>query len=186
MEPFTSAIKGFFLGSMIGNALGLPANKRPHHFIRMYFKGIKGYTDEYYSTATATGFRLGQTAVDARPILKRINKKTAVEVWVNEFMQVESKDLIISVFESLASVKSTEPEAILFAIAMLLRNAEDFETAVLSTVNMGGLSSLTGALVGGAIGMVQGIAGIPEKLIEGLEYSEEIKLLFSGVDSKKE
>lgn len=60
----TEKEKAFILGTLIGDALGLPINHKPHHIVRMYFKGIKGYTDEYYSTATSAAPMFANTKID--------------------------------------------------------------------------------------------------------------------------
>jgi ADP-ribosylglycohydrolase len=56
----------------------------------------------------------------------------------------------------------------------LLRNHTDFETTVLSTINMGGLTTLTGAITGGALALLNGVQGIPQQWIEELEHATEI------------
>ncbi len=210
-----SRYRGFLLGSLVGDALGLPANGRAHHIVRMYFKGIKGYTDEYYTTASPTGLRLGQTSIDVRLTLKSLpnNPLLAIDLWIHEFFQVsetwqktltklshellEKPTLEQTLLGKLLDEKTkrkildgldlfptdlvshfdgamTEPDAIQFALSMLLRNHDDFETTVLSTINMGGLSRLTGAITGGIMGLLHGEKSIPESLILGLEHSEEI------------
>jgi len=68
----------------------------------------------------------------------------------------------------------TESDAVDFALAMLLRNHTDFETTVLSTINMGGLTTLTGAIAGGALALLNGVQGIPQQWIEELEHATEI------------
>jgi ADP-ribosylglycohydrolase len=68
----------------------------------------------------------------------------------------------------------TESDAVDFALAMLLRNHTDFETTVLSTINMGGLTTLTGAITGGALALLNGIQNIPAQWIEELEHATEI------------
>jgi ADP-ribosylglycohydrolase len=68
----------------------------------------------------------------------------------------------------------TESDAVDFALAMLLRNHEEFETTVLSTINMGGLTTLTGAITGGALALLNGVQGIPQQWIEELEHATEI------------
>jgi hypothetical protein len=210
-----SRYRGFLLGSLVGDALGLPANGRPHHIVRMYFKGIKGYTDEYYTTASPTGLRAGQTSIDPRPILKSLpeNPSLAIDLWIHNFFQLSEtwqktltklshellekptleQTLLGKLFDEKAKQKildgldlfptdlvshfdgaMTEPDAIQFALSMLLRSHDDFETTVLSTINMGGLSRLTGAIAGGMMGLLHGEKSIPESLILGLERSEEI------------
>ncbi|PIO48471.1 MAG: hypothetical protein CMR00_04990 [[Chlorobium] sp. 445] len=213
----SSKLRGFVLGALVGDALGLPVHKKPHHIVRMYFKGIKGYTDEYYSTASPTGLHAGQNSIDARPILRALPHAldSALEHFTMAFFQVESltaaqlskffqrvstlalplsaPDLLAEIFEPEVQQKilsamaffpsdmviefdeaMQEQSATQFAIAMFLRAHDDFETTVLSTVNMGGLASLTGAIAGGAMGLLHGAHAIPEPLIQGLMHSAEI------------
>ncbi len=207
----TEREKAFILGTLIGDALGLPVNRKPHHIVRMYFKGIKGYTDEYYSTATPTGLRKGQCSKDVVQLLLQLPNENIIEAWTKLFFpssehvrlgllfqaveaQGELNAETISdavwgnakskILESLSLFPTdlvmqfneamTEQDAVDFALAMLLRNHSDFETTVLSTVNMGGLTALTGAITGGAIAMLNGVQTIPHEWIEGLEQSSEI------------
>lgn len=207
----TEREKAFILGTLVGDALGLPVNHKPHHVVRMYFKGIKGYTDEYYSTATPTGLRKGQTSKEIVPLLVQLPSDSVIEAWTNLFFPPSvnarlsllfraiaeqdklSEDILSDevfgeakrkILHSLALFPTdlvvvfdeamTEKNAVDFALAMLLRNHSDFETSVLSTVNMGGLAALTGAITGGALALLHGIRHIPNDWIEGLEHAPEI------------
>lgn len=89
---------------------------------------------------------------------------SAIELFPND---------IVAEFDEAMSV----PDAIGFAITMLLRSHEDFETTMLSTINMGGLASLTGAIVGGAMGLLHSEAALPAQWVAGMEHSEEIQAL---------
>lgn len=212
-----SKLRGFLLGALIGDALGLPVHKKPHHIVRMYFKGIKGYTDEYYSTASPTGLRAGQNSIDARPILRALPRSfdDTLERFAATFFQVERQtaakllkffrvisaaqpplsppNILAEMFEPeerqkiLAALEffpndmvvefdeaMDEQSATQFAVAMFLRAHDDFETTTLSTVNMGGLARLTGAIVGGAMGLLHGDGAIPPHLVQGLAHSAEI------------
>jgi len=207
----TEKEKAFILGTLIGDALGLPINRKPHHIVRMYFKGIKGYTDEYYSTATPTGLRKGQNSKDVLLLLQQLPNKNIIHAWttlffppsqtyrlgllfqsileqdklsvetLSEAVFAESKDKILkslSLFPTDLVMEfdeaMTESDAVDFALAMLLRNHEEFETTVLSTINMGGLTTLTGAITGGALALLNGVQGIPQQWIEELEHATEI------------
>ena len=207
----TEKEKAFILGTLIGDALGLPINRKPHHIVRMYFKGIKGYTDEYYSTATPTGLRKGQNSKDVLLLLQQLPNKNIIHAWttlffppsqtyrlgllfqsileqdklsvetLSEAVFAESKDKILkslSLFPTDLVMEfdeaMTESDAVDFALAMLLRNHTDFETTVLSTINMGGLTTLTGAIAGGALALLNGVQGIPQQWIEELEHATEI------------
>ncbi len=214
----TEKEKAFILGTLIGDALGLPINRKPHHIVRMYFKGIKGYTDEYYSTATPTGLRKGQNSKAILALLQQLPNKHIIQAWTSLFFPLSQTHRLSALFESILEQgklraehlseevfgKSkekilhslslfptdlvmqfdeamTENDAVDFALAMLLRNHEDFETTVLSTLNMGGLTALTGAITGGALALLNGIQNIPAQWIEELEHATEI-LNFLSID----
>ncbi len=214
----TEKEKAFILGTLIGDALGLPINRKPHHIVRMYFKGIKGYTDEYYSTATPTGLRKGQNSKEVLALLQQLPNKHIIQAWTTLFFPASQTHRLGLLFESIlqqgklraehlsAEVfgKSkekilqslslfptdlvmqfdeamTESDAVDFALAMLLRNHEAFETTVLSTINMGGLTTLTGAITGGALALLNGVQNIPAQWIEELEHATEI-LNFLSID----
>jgi ADP-ribosylglycohydrolase len=207
----TEKEKAFILGTLIGDALGLPINRKPHHIVRMYFKGIKGYTDEYYSTATPTGLRKGQNSKEVLALLQQLPNKHIIQAWTTLFFPSSQTHRLGLLFESILQQgklraehlseevfgKSkekilqslslfptdlvmqfdeamTESDAVDFALAMLLRNHTDFETTVLSTINMGGLTTLTGAITGGALALLNGVQGIPQQWIEELEHATEI------------
>ncbi|MCS7012571.1 MAG: ADP-ribosylglycohydrolase family protein [Chloroherpetonaceae bacterium] len=227
-QAHQSKRRAFVLGALIGDALGLPVHRKPHHIVRMYFKGIKGYTDEYYSTASPTGLRAGQNSKDVRLILRQLppSLEASIAYFVPAFfaVQPDSAALLVRFFQMMSRVQTpldaqvivpqlfapdmqekilsvleffpndmvlefeeamSEPQAIAFAIAMLLRAHDDFETTVLSTVNMGGLTSLTGAIVGGAMGLLHGETALPKVWIEELEHSAEILTLL-GVPREDE
>jgi len=212
----TEKEKAFILGTLIGDALGLPINRKPHHIVRMYFKGIKGYTDEYYSTATPTGLRKGQNSKDVLLLLQQLPNEHIIQAWTSLFFPLSQTHRLSALFESILeqgklSAKHlsedvfgkskekmlqslslfptdlvmqfdeamTESDAVDFALAMLLRNHEDFETTVLSTINMGGLTALTGAITGGALALLNGVQNIPVQWIEELEHATEILNLLS-------
>ncbi|MBC8042399.1 MAG: ADP-ribosylglycohydrolase family protein [Rhizobacter sp.] len=215
----TEKINAFILGTLVGDALGLPANGRNHSFIRMYFKGIKGYTHEYYGTATATGLRAGQNSREVIPLLTSLPAEANERLlkWIDMFFDasVDAKKLLTHFFQALAAENSetlqprkiidaifpetierekiisaldffpadmtevfnemmTERDAVLFAITMALRQSQDFETTVLSAINMGGLTSLIGAITGGALALLHGKETVPQSFIDGLEHREEI------------
>ncbi len=207
----TEKEKAFILGTIVGDALGLPINRKPHHIVRMYFKGIKGYTDEYYSTATPTGLRKGQNSKEVLALLQQLPNKHIIQAWTTLFFPSSQTHRLGLLFESILQQgklraehlseevfgKSkekilqslslfptdlvmqfdeamTESDAVDFALAMLLRNHEAFETTVLSTINMGGLTTLTGAIAGGALALLNGIQNIPAQWIEELEHATEI------------
>ncbi len=207
----TQREKAFILGTLIGDALGLPVNHKPHHIVRMYFKGIKGYTDEYYSTATPTGLRKGQNSKDVLPLLLQLPSEQTIEAWTKLFFPTSVSARLSLLFQAIAeqgelngssidervfgdskakildalslfptdlvmqfNEAMTQSDAVDFALAMLLRNHSDFETTVLSTINMGGLTTLTGAITGGAIALLNGVQNIPQEWIEELEHSSDI------------
>lgn len=66
-------------------------------------------------------------------------------------------------------------EAVPFIALVSLRNSRDFEYAMLETVNAGGDTSNTAALVGAIIGANVGIGGIPKKFVK--EVPESVRAI---------
>ncbi len=54
------------------------------------------------------------------------------------------------------------------AYYLALENTNDFETGILTTVNSGGNNMARAALVGGVLGAMVGVKGIPQRFINGL------------------
>jgi ADP-ribosylglycohydrolase len=54
------------------------------------------------------------------------------------------------------------------------RYPNDFEAGILAAVNSGGNNMARAALVGGLLGAMNGLSGIPERFISGLENSEHL------------
>lgn len=215
--------RDFLIGTLIGDALALPVHKRPHHIIRTYFKGIKGYTQKYHGAEKPTEYRLGQNSRDPRPIIARLplEFEGALHDWLWKFISL-SPHSVATLEKFYASLKSlhtwntsevlnrlfresstcqkvqaalemfpgdmamhfdeamNEDDAVMFAISMVIRNHSDFETTVLSTINMGGLTTITGAITGGALALLNGMESIPRHLITDLEYADEIMGLLNA------
>lgn len=57
-------------------------------------------------------------------------------------------------------------ESVPFAIALALRNLNDFRTGILEAVNSGGDTDTIASIVGGLIGFNVGMSGIPEEWVE--------------------
>lgn len=213
-------VHGFVLGALIGDALGLPVNKRPHHVIRMYFKGIKGYIETSDWIEKPANLTSGQNSKDPRVIIARLptSLKSSIHFWLQEYMnlslgmaQLYEKFLgellkktrtgqnHLSILDSilkdhhehLERIKEAysmypndmilkfneamnENDAVLFALTMILKNNHDFEASVFPTINMGGLTTISGALVSGAMGALHGVSVFPKHLVQDLEHSQEI------------
>jgi hypothetical protein len=216
-------VQGFILGALIGDALGTPVNKRPHHVIRMYFKGVKGYIETSDWIEKPANLTTGQNSKDPRVLISRLptSLKSCIHVWLQEYMNLSLSmaqlyeqflGIMISEHHTLEDVPQmldrlfihhqeytdrvrdalgmypndmiirfneamNEEDAVLFAMAMVLKNHSSFDTLVFPTINMGGLTTVTGALVAGALGMFCGVKVLPRELIHELEHSQEIQEL---------
>ncbi len=216
-------VQGFILGALIGDALGTPVNKRPHHVIRMYFKGVKGYIETSDWIEKPANLATGQNSKDPRVLISRLptSLKSCIHYWLQDYMSLSlsmaklyehflgvmvskhyngedltgmmdalfihhqeytdrvkdaldmyPNDMIIRFNEAM-----NEEDAVLFAMAMVMKNHSSFDTLVFPTINMGGLTTVTGALVSGALGMFCGVKALPKQLVHDLEHSQEIQEL---------
>jgi len=73
------------------------------------------------------------------------------------------------------------PEGIPFAWACFLRYPDDYAAAVLAAVNLGNEAEANGAMVGSLAGGYVGAAGIPEALLTGLSWREELEASADGL-----
>jgi len=217
-------VQGFILGALIGDALGLPVNRRPHHVIRMYFKGIKGYIEASDWIEKPANLTTGQNSKDPRVLISGLpnSLKLSIHFWLQEYMNLSLNmahlyegflgkllcqspsyiqnhsafldGLLDDHHEHLDRIKDAigmypndmilqfneamnEEDAVLFAISMILRNHKSFDALVFPTINMGGLTIISGPLVSGAIGALCGPKIIPKHLVQDLEHTQEIQEL---------
>lgn len=68
-------------------------------------------------------------------------------------------------------------ETLAIAIYCALKYADDFEKAMIASVNHSGDSDSTGAVTGNILGASLGLAGIPQKFLENLELRDVIQTL---------
>lgn len=73
------------------------------------------------------------------------------------------------------------PEGVPFAWACFLRYPDDYAAAVLAAVNLGNEAEANGAMVGSLAGCYVGAAGIPEALLTGLSWREELEASADGL-----
>lgn len=66
------------------------------------------------------------------------------------------------------------------AYYLAARFPDDFESAVLHAINGGGQNMARACLTGALVGAQVGLAGIPERFIQGLEGHDELVSLVSG------
>lgn len=92
-------------------------------------------------------------------------------------------DRAVSLSESggddLAAIHSLGPgwcgdEALAVAVYCALKYADDFDRAIIASVNHGGDSDSTGAITGNILGAYLGLSGIPQKYIDTLELKDVI------------
>jgi len=67
------------------------------------------------------------------------------------------------------------------AYYLIHRYPDDFETAVLTAVNSGGNNMARAALTGGMSGAMNGLSGIPKRLIDGLKDHQRLLRLAEKV-----
>lgn len=65
-------------------------------------------------------------------------------------------------------------EALAVAVYCALKYADDFDKAMIASVNHGGDSDSTGAIAGNILGAYLGLSRIPEKYLQNLELKEEL------------
>ena len=65
-------------------------------------------------------------------------------------------------------------EALAVAVYCALKYADDFDKAMIASVNHGGDSDSTGAITGNILGAYLGLSRIPQKYLEHLELKDEI------------
>ncbi len=65
-------------------------------------------------------------------------------------------------------------EALAIAVYCAVRYKDDFDRAIIASVNHNGDSDSTGAIAGNILGAKLGLAGIPEKYVKDLELKDVI------------
>ena len=60
------------------------------------------------------------------------------------------------------------------AVFCALKYQDDFDAAMIASVNHGGDSDSTGAITGNILGAWLGLSGIPEKYLAGLELKDTL------------
>lgn len=88
-----------------------------------------------------------------RPLASSLLKAISLET------QKMSMDELVTVFNPGFRAIETAP----FVIATFLRNPTDFRTAILEAVNAGGDADTNASIVGGLVGCVVGLEGIPDE-----------------------
>ncbi len=73
------------------------------------------------------------------------------------------------------------PEGVPFAWACFLRYPEDYVAALFAAVNLGNEAEANGAMVGSLAGSYVGATGIPERLLGGLSWREELETSADGL-----
>jgi ADP-ribosylglycohydrolase len=73
------------------------------------------------------------------------------------------------------------PEGVPLAWACFLRYPDDYAAAVLAAVNLGNEAEANGAMVGSLAGCYVGAAEIPEALLSGLSWREELEASADGL-----
>ena len=105
----------------------------------------------------------------ARYYDSRIQVETGQIVW-NPEITFDPPHLIAKVYGQHCEIQQLLPAA----YYLVHRYPDDFENAVLAAINGGGNNMARTALTGGMSGAMVGLAGIPERLIEGLNDHERL------------
>lgn len=112
------------------------------------------------------------------------NQVHDADTFTSRLEKLKDNDLLLGPIEKLREVVGTScfaPESVCFAIAVYLRNKNDFRAGILEAVNSGGDSDSTASMAGALIGSVVGLEGIPEEwhnftstFLEAAELGQEM------------
>ena len=141
----------------------------------------RGYLSAGFLSGLVANIINGKTieeAVDATlPILKKYEGNEPVTKLI-----IKAKELAKTKMEPLAAIEQlgegwVGDEAVAISTYCALKEPNNFEKAVQMAVNHSGDSDSTGAILGNILGAHLGIDKIPEKWINRIELSKELKLL---------
>ncbi len=114
-------------------------------------------------------------------MLKVVSEIFNDEAHINEFTELMCKAISLSKsdIEDLSAIKSlgegwVAEETLAIGIYCSLKYSDDFEKAIVTSVNHSGDSDSTGAVTGNIIGAYLGIRAIPEKFLSNLELKDVI------------
>ena len=121
---------------------------------------------------------------DCIGMVRRVEKINDGTGFASYLEKLKDRDLLFGPIEKLREVIGTScfaPESVCFAIAVYLRNKNDFRAGILEAVNSGGDSDSTASMAGALIGSVVGLDGIPEEwrnftptFLEAAELGQEL------------
>ena len=101
---------------------------------------------------------------------------------LDEFLKLIDKAVELSKNENIDDIKAIRKlgqgwvaeETLAIAIYCSLKYSNDFDKALIASVNHSGDSDSTGAVTGNIVGAYLGLKGIPQKYIENLELKDVI------------
>ena len=144
-----------------------------------------------YIPAAGLAHIVRRTAQDNMPLEKAVNDmiKTVGKLFV-ESIEINTFTSLMNSAVSLSKSDTSDidavnqlgegwvaEEALAVAIFCALKYSDDFESALVASVNHNGDSDSTGAITGNILGAHLGLSAIPEKYLNGLELFDVTKTL---------
>lgn len=111
-----------------------------------------------------------------------IAKEFPDDIHLNEFLSLVDKAILLSKREDISDLEAIRElgegwvaeETLAIAIYCALKYSNDFEKAMIASVNHKGDSDSTGAVTGNIVGAYLGLKGIPQKFLNNLELKDII------------
>lgn len=111
-----------------------------------------------------------------------IEKEFPDDIHLNEFLSLVDKAILLSKKEDISDLEAIRElgegwvaeETLTIAIYCALKYSNDFEKAMIVSVNHRGDSDSTGAVTGNIVGAYLGLKGIPQKFLANLELKDII------------
>ena len=124
------------------------------------------------------GIRIQQTVCDALDAVEKIFPKTTHMAYQRQLVE-KAMELAQSDMDDLTAIEAlgggwVGEETLAIAVYCACRYPDDFDRALIASVNHSGDSDSTGAVTGNILGASLGLAGIPAKYRENLELSDVI------------
>lgn len=125
-----------------------------------------------------TDASVSEAVEDAQEALRRVFPNAGYTGELLDLVEL-AKKLASSSVGDLEAIKAigggwVAEETLAIAIFCALRHEDDFEAAIIASVNHGGDSDSTGAVTGNILGAKHGLAGIPEKFRTNLELYDTV------------
>lgn len=124
------------------------------------------------------GIRIDRAVCDALDAMEKIFPKTAHMAYQRQLVE-KAMDFARADMDDLTAIETlgggwVGEEALAIAVYCACKYPDDFDKALIASVNHSGDSDSTGAVTGNILGASLGLAGIPAKYRENLELSDVI------------